>query len=72
MANLLSRIFMRLPSFITATGAGAVILNAASGYLTGEMGGREALYQGSMGVIGIGIRRALSKRTKDIKAEVAK
>lgn len=59
--KILDFLVKKVPSFITATGAGVVIGNAATGYLTGQVSGREALYQGGLGVIAIGLRRALAK-----------
>lgn len=60
----------KLPGVVTNTGAGLVIINALTGFLAGSIGGREALYQGAMGVIGIGLRRALSKNKSDIQEQI--
>lgn len=59
--NKLFSFIGKLPSFITTTGAGVVIGNAVLGYASGQMPGREALYQGAVGVIGLGLRKAIFK-----------
>lgn len=59
--NKLLSFIGKLPSFVTTTGAGVVIGNAALGYVSGQMSGREALYQGGVGVIGLGLRKAIFK-----------
>lgn len=47
--------------WLTVTGAATVICNAATGYLTGTMSGKEALFQGGLGVVALGLRRAIAR-----------
>lgn len=62
MHKLTNFFINKLPGWITVSGAGAVIANAGIGYAQGQTPGREALFQGIMGVIAIGLRRALARK----------
>lgn len=55
-----------LPGWITTSGAAAIIINAVQAYFSGTMGGQEALFQAGIGVIGIGLRRAIARAFKAI------
>lgn len=54
----------KVPAFITATGAGAVIGNSIQGYATGQTSAKDAIFQGGLGLIGLGLRWAIYKNSK--------
>lgn len=55
-----------LPGWITTTGAATIIVNAIQAYFTGAMSGQEALFQAGIGIIGIGLRRAIARAAQAI------
>jgi hypothetical protein len=50
-----------LPGWVTTTGAGAVLAASVEGYVSGRLTVGGALFQGGLGVIAIGLRRAISR-----------
>lgn len=61
MSKLKDFFLHKLPGIVTTTGAGVVLGNAAMSYLSGSMTSQEAIYQAGMGIIGIGVRRAIGR-----------
>ena len=61
---MLDKILSFLPGWVTTSGAGLVIANAATGWWNHTMEPKEAIFQLAIGLIGIGLRRAIARIPK--------
>jgi len=50
-----------VPGFVTTTGAGIMIANAINGIAKGDMQWKEALFQIAIGIVAVGLRRAIAR-----------